>query len=293
MFGAISGAIARWRKPVVRKRLIHRLDELDRTTAFDRVATRHYEARVSRRVLALAVIALLAVLAARAAAAPAGGAQAPVVILPSDCDPESGCDDGGNEDGGGADAGNDGTASLYDGDSDGIDADTAGVIPRVVKHPRVAQLDATPCDCPRRLPFTIDEVTAAAVRAAGLDQDPTGGWNKRARLAGLVPMFSARVGRNLTWKEVDDPTLGYTNMYDVRGTWHLERLLFDPNEIRIAAIDVSRRREKRRVEMLAAHTYLAWAKVPRASERAELLAADLDALTDGWFSRALAKPGKP
>ncbi|HET9990495.1 MAG TPA: hypothetical protein VFQ65_18320 [Kofleriaceae bacterium] len=262
---------------------MHHLDELERdhTTAFERVATRHHQARVSRRVIALAVIALVAVLAARAAAAPA----APVVVVPSDCDPESGCDDGAN------DGAND---SANEGDDDSGNSDArVELIPRVVKRPRVAQLEATPCDCPHVLPLTITEVTAAAVRAAGLDHDPTGGWNTRARLAGLVPMFSARVGRNLTWKEVDDPTLGYTNMYDVRGTWHLERLLFDPNEIRIAAIDVSRRREKRRVEMLAAHTYLAWAKVPRTSERAELLAADLDALTEGWFSRALAKPGKP
>ena len=106
-------------------------------------------------------------------------------------------------------------------------------------------------------------------------------------------MFSARYGRNLTWKEVDDPTLGYTNMYDLRATWHLEPLLFDQNEIRIAAIDVSRRREKRRVEMLAVHSYLAWARLPRTSDRAVLLAADLDAITDGWFSQALAKRGKP
>ena len=269
---------------------MHRLDELERdhTTAFERVATRHDQARVSRRAIALAVIALLAVLAARAAAAPAGAA---VVVAPSDCDPDSGCDDGADE--GGDDGELGGRDHTDDGDGAAVagDAVRGGVIPRVVK--RVAQLDATPCVCPRALPFTIAEVTAAAVRAAGLEHDPTGGWNTRARLAGLVPMFSARVGRNLTWKEVDDPTLGYTNMYDVRGTWHLERLLFDPNEIRIAAIDVSRRREKRRVEMLAAHTYLAWAKVPRTSEHAELLAADLDALTDGWFSRAVAKPGKP
>jgi hypothetical protein len=143
------------------------------------------------------------------------------------------------------------------------------------------------------LPLAVAEVAAAALRAAGLEHDPTHGWTTRARLAGLVPMFSARYGRNLTWKDVDDPTLGYTNMYDLRATWRLERLLFDPNEIRIAAIDVSRRREKRRVEMLAVHSYLAWLRLPRASDKAVLLAADLDAITDGWFSQALAKRGKP
>jgi len=124
--------------------------------------------------------------------------------------------------------------------------------------------------------------------AAGLADDPVPGWNKRARLAGLVPTISTRAGRNLTWREIDDPTLGYTTMIDIRATWHLERLMFDPNEVRISAMDVSRRREKRRVEMLATHTYASWLAAPRGSGRAALLAADLDAITDGWFSPAVA-----
>jgi hypothetical protein len=233
-------------------------------------------------VIALAVIALLAVLAARAAAAPAPGAAVPVpvVVVAGDCDGELGCDDGRA-----GETGDDGDA---DRETDDPAGGISGVLPRVITRSRAAASTGTPCDCPRGPPFAIADVVAAAVRAAGLDHDPTGSWSSRTRLAGLVPMFSARVGRNLTWKEVDDPTLGYTNMYDVRATWHLERLLFDQNEIRIAATDVSRRREKRRVEMLAAHSYLAWLRAPHASERSELLLADLDAITGGWFSRALA-----
>jgi hypothetical protein len=146
-----------------------------------------------------------------------------------------------------------------------------------------------PCDCPLRVPISASEVAAVAVRVAGLDHDPTPSWNKRARLAGLVPTVSARVGRNLTWKEVDDPTLGYTNMFDIRASWSLERLMFDPNEIRIAAMDVSRRRERRRVEMLAIHTYYAWLGTARGTSVASELEADLDAITDGWFSETLAK----
>jgi hypothetical protein len=45
--------------------------------------------------------------------------------------------------------------------------------------------------------------------------------------------------------------------------------------------------------MLAVHSYLAWLRLPRASDKAAVLAADLDAITDGWFSQALAKRGKP
>ena len=234
---------------------------------------------MSRRLIALAVIVLVAVLAARVAAA--APAPAPVVIVPSDCDPDLGCDDGGNSDDGDA---RDGEAGA-DPDGDAREL-VVGVVPRVARA-------AAPCPCPHVLPLALAEVAAAAVRAAGLDHDPTRSWTARARLAGLVPMFSARYGRNLTWKDVDDPTLGYTNMYDLRATWRLDRLLFDPNEVRIAAIDVSRRREKRRVEMLAVHSYLSWLRLPRASDKAVVLAADLDAITDGWFSQALAKRGKP
>jgi len=265
------------------RRLLHRLADLDRTSAFYRIAERHQHARVSRRLLALAVVVLVAVLATRAAAAaPAPQAsQAPVVVAPSDCDGEVGCDGGDDDD-------VDPAQLAGDGDLDG-----AGVIPRIVTHTRSAPRETEPCACPATLPLAIADVAAAALRAAGLARDPVPGWATRTRLAGLVPMFSARYGRNLSWKDVDDPTLGYTNMYDLRATWHLERLLFDQNELRIAATDVSRRREKRRVEMLAVHTYLAWLRLPRTSERAVLLATDLDAITDGWFSQALAKRAPP
>ena len=275
-----------WRKRARARprRLLHRLADLDRTSAFYRIAERHQHARVSRRLLALAVVVLVAVLATRAAgAAPAPQAPQPVAV-PSDCDGELDCDDGGDR--------------ADDTDPDSANADSpelVGVMPQIVTR-RAAGAGARtngPCRCPSSLPLAIPEVAAAAVRAAGLDRDPVPGWSTRTRLAGLVPMFSARYGRNLTWKDVDDPTLGYTNMYDLRATWHLERLLFDQNELRIAAIDVGRRREKRRVEMLAVHTYLSWLQLPRESPRAILLASDLDAITDGWFSQALAKRGKP
>ncbi|MEO9158355.1 MAG: hypothetical protein ABI591_22270 [Kofleriaceae bacterium] len=212
------------------------------------------------------MLVLLAVLAARATAAP--NLVPPVVVVADDdpCDGD-GCDD---------------TTSELE------------IVPRAArKHADpcagASPCGATPCS-PCGLPIQVSAVAAAGVRAAGLADDPTPSWRYRTRFAGLVPQLSVRVGRNLTWKEVDDPTLGYTNMWDVRASWHLERLLFDPNEVRIAAIDVSRRRERRRVEMLVIHTYYQW--LAAQSERPELT-ADLDAMTDGWFSQELAKGQKP
>jgi hypothetical protein len=215
---------------------------------------------------------LLAVLAARATAAPS--LVPPIVIVPEDdeCDGDD-CDD--------------------------VTPSELEVVPHGRRHatdpcagaaaPCAASSPTTPCS-PCAMPIRVSAVAAAGVRAAGLADDPAPSWRYRTRLAGLVPQLSVRVGRNLTWKEVDDPTLGYTNMWDVRASWHLERLLFDPNEIRIAAIDVSRRRERRRVEMLVIHTYYQWLAAP--SERPELT-ADLDAMTAGWFSQELAKGQKP
>jgi hypothetical protein len=149
-------------------------------------------------------------------------------------------------------------------------------------------------------PIPVHDVIDAAYRAAGVADDPAPGWRLRSRLGGLVPWVTARVGRGLTWREVDDPTLGYNEVWDARATWHLDRLVFEPNEVRIAAIDVSRRRERRRVAALAIHTYYDWLALDVAARRSahwatrsDEVLAELDAMTDGWFSRALAKVQKP
>ena len=145
-------------------------------------------------------------------------------------------------------------------------------------------------------PIPIGELVQAAYRAAGVAHDPAPGWRVRSRLGGLVPWVSVRGGRDLTWREVDDPTLGHAEVFDVRATWHLDRLVFDPNELRIAAIDVSRRRERRRVAAVAIRAYHDWLALDVAARRSmrwalrrDEVAAELDAMTDGWFSDALAR----
>jgi hypothetical protein len=149
-------------------------------------------------------------------------------------------------------------------------------------------------------PIPVRDVIAAAYRAAGVADDPAPSWRLRSRLGGLVPWIAGRAGRNLTSNEVADPTLGYSEVWDVRATWHLDRLLFEPNEIRIAAIDVSRRRERRRVAATVIHTFYDWLALEVAGKRsvhwamrADEVLAELDAMTDGWFSQALAKVQKP
>ncbi|CAN5684581.1 hypothetical protein BH11MYX1_BH11MYX1_12120 [soil metagenome] len=233
--------------------------------------------RVPVRAVLVAVFVVVAVLAGRASAAPPARVPVVPIMPPAECEGEA-C----------------GEDAAFEEASERAAPDFE-MTPGVIAGPRAASR----CGGCLAMPLAVSEVARAAVRAAGLSEDPTPGWRYRARLAGLVPIVSARFGHNSSWKEVDDPTLANSNTFDVRATWQLERLMFDQNEIRIEAIDVSRRREKRKVEELAIHSYYAWLAAqqfaPRSASwqtRADELAADLDALTDAWFTLAL-KRGKP
>jgi hypothetical protein len=86
----------------------------------------------------------------------------------------------------------------------------------------------------------------------------------------------------------------------VSASWHLERLVFDPSEIHIATIDVVRRRDRRRIATLVIRTYFSWLQLraaalhdPKWSVRLAEAAAELDALTDGWFNKTVSSSGPP
>ncbi len=213
------------------------------------------------------MLALLAVLAARAAAA------APPPTLPGDDASDSDAADADLFDRAGEPHA---PAYVAGASSSGVGASDA---------PPPADAPAGPAIDPRRLPATR-EVVAAAIRAAGLAGDPASGWRTRSRLAGLVPQLSARVGQDDTWREVADPTLGHVIAYGISASWRLERLVYDPSELRIATVDVLRRRERRRLAWYVISLYRAWRRTQN-----EDLAAQLDVVTDGWFSqRVLGGP---
>jgi hypothetical protein len=132
----------------------------------------------------------------------------------------------------------------------------------------------------------ISAVVAAAYRASSLDSSPAAGWRWRARLAGLVPMLTVRDGRDATWRDIADPTIGYVSVFTVSATWKLDRLLFDTNELRISAIEAARRRERRHIAAETIRAYYTFARAGDPDRGAEA-AAVLDALTDGWFSDQL------
>jgi len=142
----------------------------------------------------------------------------------------------------------------------------------------------------------VGEVLAAAYRAAGLDRDPARGWIRRARVAGLIPSVSVRTGRNASWQDLD-PEVDRGTAIEVRATWRLDRLLFDGRELQVASIEAARRRERRQLAGRVIRAYFHWQRMagaaaaqPRWASRAAEAAAELDALTDGWFSDQLAQP---
>ena len=142
----------------------------------------------------------------------------------------------------------------------------------------------------------VDAVVAAAYAAAGLDHDPRDSWIRRARLAGLVPWLTVRTARDTSWQD-DNSDVGHSTSLEARATWRLDRLLFDSKELQVAALETARHRERRRLATRAIRAYFAWRRAARIASdddrvttRVAETIAELDALTDGWFSAQLARP---
>lgn len=185
---------------------------------------------------------------------------------------------------------NDANDSLDEADElDERDGDTAGDRRAEPALPSPAVQVAAP---------PIREVLTAAYTSAGLDEDRSRSWSRRARLAGLVPWLSVRTGRDTRWQDLD-PEVDRDTTIEVRATWRLDRLVFDGRELQVASIRAAHRRERRRLASQVIQAYFAWRRLasaarvePRWASRAEQATAELDALTDGWFSREVARIGR-
>ena len=144
---------------------------------------------------------------------------------------------------------------------------------------------------------SIDAVLSAAYVTAGLDHDPADSWIRRARLAGLVPWVTVRTANDTSWQD-DHSEVGHGTTVEVRATWRLDRLLFDNHELQVAGIEAARRRERRRLAARVIRAYFTWRRAagvafPDGDDRVAIriaeTTAELDALTDGWFSEAIAR----
>lgn len=146
---------------------------------------------------------------------------------------------------------------------------------------------ARPWDAVPRVAPAVADVVAAAYRAAGLDRAPGRALARRARLAGLVPYVSVRTVRDTSWRD-GEHNVGRGLTYEVRASWRLDRLVFDGRELAAAGLEAARRRERRSLASQVIRSYFRWRRAARTGQDGEA-AAELDALTDGWFSTALGE----
>ncbi len=139
----------------------------------------------------------------------------------------------------------------------------------------------------------IQDVLAAAYATAGLARDPSQGWIRRARLSGLVPWLTVRTTRDTSWQD-DQSEVGHGTTLELRATWRLDRLVFDSRELQVSSVEAGRHRDRRRLATRVIRTYFAWRRAgtgsddERSATRRAEATAELDALTDGWFSDELA-----
>lgn len=176
------------------------------------------------------------------------------------------------------------TAARADDDDGECSADAPTARASVVFGPRIA------------------DVLQAAYRTAGLDQSPARSWVRRGRVAGLMPWLTVRTGRNTRWEDDASSGIDRSSGVEVRATWRLDRLVFSGNELQVATIEAARRRERRRLATRVIRAYFTWRRAALRAEgaatppgetkwrstRAEEAIAELDALTDGWFSTSLS-----
>jgi hypothetical protein len=109
-------------------------------------------------------------------------------------------------------------------------------------------------------PSLLDRaVVAAAMRRAversGLGSNATRDLATRARAAGWVPQLSVRVRRGTgasateTYQPTGSAMLSDSFLLDVRLTFALDRVVFDPSEVAIARVEIERSERRARIEL--------------------------------------------
>lgn len=162
---------------------------------------------------------------------------------------------------------------------------------------------------------SIRETQIAAVRYAEIDAGRISSWRTRAGISALAPEISGEYRRNIeddrtlgaqTSGNVDYQSLDDDDRYTARARWELDRLVFNPDELRVSAeaTDLVKLREdvldqvtklyfeRRRlqVELETAPPAEVGTRLKKELRLQELTAA-IDGLTGGWFARELKEKG--
>lgn len=157
---------------------------------------------------------------------------------------------------------------------------------------------------------SVREVQEAAVRHAGIDGARLDSWRGRSRWSAVAPELLAEYRRasaaDRTLGAQASGTVDYSDLdledrYTARARWDLDRLVFNPDELRVSseAMDVVQLRqavidqvtrlyfERRRQQVALLRSPPDLETRLQLELRIEELAASLDGLTGGWFSARL------
>ncbi len=152
----------------------------------------------------------------------------------------------------------------------------------------LSSADPVRADCP-----SLDAILRRAESYAGLDTSPR--WQARSRWAALVPVVVARGTTDLAWDEsrpggrvATDP-VEHQQGFDLRLSWRLERLVFDPDQPRLAEAERRARRERIGLRQEVSTAYYRWLRARSSTAADAGLAAgeamaQLDAYTGGWLA---------
>lgn len=147
-------------------------------------------------------------------------------------------------------------------------------------------------------PVTLAELRRAALAHGELTA--SGSARRRARLAALLPDVGVRAGRGQAWADpfagpraVDDD-IARRESVDVRLSWQLDRLVFEPAEPALVASERAAARARLELEDEVTARYFRWRRAELDADELpgprERLAADeawaaLDAVSGGALAR--------
>lgn len=165
---------------------------------------------------------------------------------------------------------------------------------------------------------TLARVRSAALRYAGLEDRTETRWARRARLSALLPTLTVEFETDRGNKvDLSRSSAGTQQLavasdgdfgVEAKAVWHLERLLYSDVELRAAK--GAQQRHNERLQLVARVTSLYFQRrklqvaaiwsPPNSPDKAALhglaideLTAQLDALTDGYFSASLLRASGP
>lgn len=139
-------------------------------------------------------------------------------------------------------------------------------------------------ECPE-----LPAIQREAERFAGLADPPA--WRGRARWSALMPVVALRARDSTGWSEqsAGAAEVDRDQALELRLSWRLDRLVFDPSEPRLAENERRARRARISLRREVAAAYFRWRRA-LADEGADAFAvaeaqAQLDAFTGGWLAR--------